>query len=57
MPGSGLSSSAQFEIHPTAWQYMKSHPNQFVYRWQWTREPWSEDYDARQVETELKKKQ
>ena len=54
--GSGLSSSVQFEIHPTAWRYMKSHSNQFVYRGQWTREPWSEDYNETQLEAEFKKK-
>ena len=54
-PGSGLSSNALFQIHPIVWRYMKSHPNQFVYRWPWIREPWSEVYDETKLEEKLKK--
>jgi hypothetical protein len=45
-----------FRIHPIAWRYMTSHPNQFVYQWPWTHEPWSEDYNEAQVEAELEKR-
>jgi len=42
-----------FRIHPIAWRYMKSHPNQFVYRLPWTHAPWSDDYNETNVEAQL----
>jgi hypothetical protein len=45
-----------YRIHPIAWRYMKSHPNQFVYRLPWAHAPWSEDYNETRMEAELDKR-